>query len=277
MPETTRTFSSPEPRTPAGLRAGGGAGRPERAEDDRRGEHRAGRARRAPARAEDEQQRHEDGDLDAVRDDPQARPPDRDRERLRPAPDELQRRREEHEPRRVRRVHAEVGAVGEARSAHGISTQRTGTATTISSDVADDVAAEHRRTSGRAGPASKSRVCSVSSTSRAGAPRARRSRSPAPARCGSSRPRRSARPSGSSAVPSVLRAETSEEASVEETTKRRRSRAIVAERLGRRRREPPERASAGDRRRRRRDDLRDDDRRSSRPSTPYSAADRRAR
>ena len=58
---------------------------------------------RSPLAAEDDDERDHHDRLDAVREDAQPRPADRDRQRLRPAEDELERRREQHEPRRVAR------------------------------------------------------------------------------------------------------------------------------------------------------------------------------
>ena len=73
--------------------------------------------------------------LDAERDVAEARPPDRDRERLRPAPDELQRRRDENEPRGRRSRARGTRSHRRSRSATGISIQNIGTATIISGDV----------------------------------------------------------------------------------------------------------------------------------------------
>ena len=77
---------------------------PESDEGHRRGEHRRCGAGRAPGSTENDHERDEDECLDAVRPDPQLRPPDGDRKALRPAEDELQRARDDDQAKRIRRT-----------------------------------------------------------------------------------------------------------------------------------------------------------------------------
>ncbi len=87
---------------------------------------------RAPAGGEDEQEWHEDGDLDALGDDAQAWPADRDRKRLRPAPDQAQRRRDEHDARGRARRAGGTRARRRRPIKNGISHQSSGTQAAIS-------------------------------------------------------------------------------------------------------------------------------------------------
>ena len=105
--------------------------RPGRGEHERRDEHRDRRARRAPLGAEHGDERDRDERLEPVRDDAQPGPPDRDRERLRPADRELDRRGEQDDARGVDGARR-TPAPKTTSTSQGIARKNTGTATSIS-------------------------------------------------------------------------------------------------------------------------------------------------
>ena len=232
------------------------------------------RAGRAPlARRSTSSSGTKHGHLDPVRDDAQAGPADRDRERLRPA-----RRRTGAPPASSTSRAASVACPRSRRRraspiSQGISNQSDRHGDDHQRRRADDVAAEPREHRRRP-PASKSRVCSVSSTSRAGALSAREALSAAPARCGSSpacvdrRDRRRAAPCRARARPRRARGER------RRGTRSCERRGPRASGTRARRREAPEGGEPAGADRRRRDDLRERPARSTAAVTPYSAADR---
>ena len=148
-------------------RGRGRAARPIRREREGRDEHGDRCAGHAPLARRGRPERQQDERLDTVRDDPQAGPADRDRERLRPAEHELQRGGDEHDARRVDRALV-VRAEERRRTSHGIATRKTGTETTTARRRGQDVA-PHAREDGVLAPRSQSRVCSVSRIRRTGA------------------------------------------------------------------------------------------------------------